>query len=348
MKIIVNGMGCNQSGAKLVLIKFLESYQFSSDLKVFMPFSKSMVTVSSSVRITKLNHKLFGQVLRPLYDLYITLYACFTNSDFVFNLSNYGLPFFNKEIVYIHSPMLVSETYYEASKGLAAKYKRFAFLYTLKKAHAIIVQTDHMKSTLKSFMNSTGIKTESKILVFKPQHEIPKHEERRPSEKSKLNFFYPTSLFPHKRADLAINGILLSQFNSRLSITIDDNKGFKSKRINFLGKINFDEVVNQFNSCDALLFTSEKETLGLPLLEALSLSKPAVLPNLPYAVEIYGEAGVYFDSFEPEDVAKAIDYLVSNLDVHKLKALERKESEFSIRLTWEEQWQKINEMVIDD
>lgn len=348
MNIIVNGIGCNLSGGKLVLNSFLKSYPFKNKSFAYIPSSINASSTKKALKVFYLSHKVFGQLFRPFFDFYISIYASFFGSGVVLNLSNYGLPFFNEEIVYVHNPLLVSEKYYESSTGFAIKYKRFAFLLTLKRARVIIVQTEHMKKTLQSFMMSNEIESSMRLFVFKPYHEIPKVQKSVISENSRVRFFYPASSFPHKRVDLAIKGILSAGTFSELSITADQSSYKQCDRLNFLGKIEFDEVIKQFNDCDALLFTSEKETLGLPLLEALSLSKPAVLPNLPYAVEIYGDAGVYFDSFEPSEVAKAIDYLVSNLDEYKERVALRKEAEFSTRITWEEQWQKIHEILTDE
>lgn len=341
MKVVVNGIGCNQTGAKLVLNSFIESYQSEHELIAFVPTTIDNTSKKDSITICRLNHKLVGQIFRPVYDLFISIYALVFGSGVVLNLSNYGLPLFNKEIVYVHNPLLVSEKFYQLNRGFSIRYKLFAFRLTLKKAKAIIVQTEHMKKTLLGFMSAYGIEAKGRLVVFKPYHVIPKLDLETNDEYSNILFFYPSSSFPHKRDDLAINGILNSKKLGKLVITVDQGLFEESEKVEFLGKVEFDEIIKHFNKCDALLFTSEKETLGLPLLEALSLSKPAVLPNLAYAKEIYGDAAVYFDEFKVKNVAEAIDNLITNFDVYKHKVFERNEVEFSNRISWHAQWKEI-------
>lgn len=341
MKIVVNGIGCNLTGGKLVLSSFIESYPGEYNLKAFVPLTIDKITNKGSITIFRLNHKLIGQVFRPVYDLFISIYASVFGSGVVLNLSNYGLPLFNKEIVYVHNPLLVTDKFYQINKGFSVRYKLFAFRLTLKRATAIIVQTEHMKKTLLTFMSDNGIEAKGRLIVFKPYHTIPKSHLLRYVNQSNFLFFYPSSSFPHKRGDLAINGIINSKKSAKLTITVDKGLFAESEKVEFVGKLKFDEIIEQYNKCDALLFTSEKETLGLPLLEALSLLKPAVLPNLAYAKEIYGDAAVYFDEFNVKNVAEAIDELIINFEAYKQKVLERNEIEFSNRISWYEQWEEI-------
>lgn len=341
MKVVVNGIGCNLTGGKLVLNSFIESYQSENKLIAFVPPTIDNASKKDSITVCRLNHKIIGQIFRPVYDLFISIYALVFGSGVVLNLSNYGLPLFNKEIVYVHNPLLVTEKFYQMNSGFSVRYKLFAFRLTLKRATAIIVQTEHMKKTLLSFMSDNGIETKGRLIVFKPYHTIPKRDLIKNINNSNILFFYPSSSFPHKRGDLAINGILNSKKSGKLVITVDKGLFEESEKVEFLGKVEFDEIIKHFNKCDALLFTSEKETLGLPLLEALSLLKPAVLPNLAYAKEIYGDAAVYFDEFKVKNVAKAIDDLITNFELYKQKALERNEVEFSNRISWHAQWKEI-------
>ena len=89
---------------------------------------------------------------------------------------------------------------------------------------------------------------------------------------------------------------------------------------------------------DALLFTSERETLGLPLLEALYFEKPAVLPNKAYAREIYGDAGVYYDEDTPESVCRAILFLIDHYAIHAALAKERKFTDQKTEYSWSRHW----------
>jgi glycosyltransferase involved in cell wall biosynthesis len=70
----------------------------------------------------------------------------------------------------------------------------------------------------------------------------------------------------------------------------------------------------------ALLFPSISEGFGLPVVEAMSVGKPAFLSRLTSLPEIGGDAAYYFDSFEPEAMVDAVRRGLADFDAHPLRA----------------------------
>lgn len=58
--------------------------------------------------------------------------------------------------------------------------------------------------------------------------------------------------------------------------------------------------------CDAFLFPSLSEGFGLPVAEAMTFGKPVFLSNLTSLPEVGGKEAYYFESFEPESMAKSL------------------------------------------
>lgn len=58
--------------------------------------------------------------------------------------------------------------------------------------------------------------------------------------------------------------------------------------------------------CDAFLFPSLSEGFGLPVAEAMTFGKPVFVSNLTSLPEVGGKEAYYFDSFEPERMAKTL------------------------------------------
>ena len=108
-----------------------------------------------------------------------------------------------------------------------------------------------------------------------------------------------------------------------------------------IGVISHEAALGHFAFSDALLFTSSRESLGLPLLEALHFGLPAVLPSLPYARAIYGDAGAYFESDEVAAVAAAMLACVRGREALSEKVSVRREHVRSGGVTWAEHWKKI-------
>ena len=77
-----------------------------------------------------------------------------------------------------------------------------------------------------------------------------------------------------------------------------------------------------YENCRALLFPSISEGFGLPVVEAMSVGKPAFLSRLTSLPEIGGEAAYYFDSFEPEAMIATIRAGLADFDAHPQRPAE--------------------------
>lgn len=62
---------------------------------------------------------------------------------------------------------------------------------------------------------------------------------------------------------------------------------------------------------DALIFPSEYEGFGIPLLEALSIGTPVIAPEIPVYKESFGTLPIYYESENKEDFLRALDKINS-------------------------------------
>lgn len=77
-----------------------------------------------------------------------------------------------------------------------------------------------------------------------------------------------------------------------------------------------------YQNCRALLFPSISEGFGLPVVEAMSVGKPAFLSRLTSLPEIGGQAAYYFDAFEPESMVETIRAGLADFDAHPQRPAE--------------------------
>ena len=77
-----------------------------------------------------------------------------------------------------------------------------------------------------------------------------------------------------------------------------------------------------YENCRALLFPSISEGFGLPVVEAMSVGKPAFLSRLTSLPEIGGNAAYYFDSFEPDAMADVVRRGLDDFAGHPQRAAE--------------------------
>jgi len=81
--------------------------------------------------------------------------------------------------------------------------------------------------------------------------------------------------------------------------------------------INDTELSELYQNARALVFPSLSEGFGLPPLEAMRLRCPVVASNATSIPEVCGDAAVYFDPLDVNDIAEKIKQVVSNEDLRR-------------------------------
>jgi glycosyltransferase involved in cell wall biosynthesis len=92
-------------------------------------------------------------------------------------------------------------------------------------------------------------------------------------------------------------------------ITNDDelNSFFEtSERIQFTGFVDDNELKKLVHQADFSVFPSLYEGFGLPPLEAMASGTAVAVSNIPVLKEICGDAVVYFDPNDHQDIAETI------------------------------------------
>lgn len=82
-------------------------------------------------------------------------------------------------------------------------------------------------------------------------------------------------------------------------------------RVDFLGSVDRDEIPGLFAGAEALLFGTECENAPITLLESLKAGCPVVASSIPASREFAGEAALYADSSRPEEIARAVDRILT-------------------------------------
>ena len=90
-------------------------------------------------------------------------------------------------------------------------------------------------------------------------------------------------------------------------------------RIKFLGFKDGEELACIYALSTIFCFPSFAESFGLPAAEAMAAGIPVVVSNTTSLPEICGDAGSYVDPAKPEDIAAAIDELLSNKNLYNEK-----------------------------
>jgi glycosyltransferase involved in cell wall biosynthesis len=122
--------------------------------------------------------------------------------------------------------------------------------------------------------------------------------------------------------------------NQEIVSLISQNKDY----IDYLGYISDEELVAVYNLATLFVYPSFYEGFGLPVLEAMACGTPVVCSNATSIPEVGGDAVVYCDPYNVDDITEKIEMLLNDEILQKdmiKKGLERAK-----QFTWEKSYKK--------
>ncbi len=257
------------------------------------------------------------------------------------------------------------EHYPEDIPASPLKYLRNYFTKFAKKATHILTVSEYSKQDI---VKSYGI-SPSKITVawngasesFMPLDPDEILEIRRQKTAGRPYFIFVGAIHPRKNVgrlveafgkfaqvnpdiDLMIVGeSLWTNKASSIPEVLEDLK----KRILFSGHVSLSELNKLMGAAFALTYIPYFEGFGIPLVEAMRCGLPIISGNLTCLPEVAGEAAIYVNPFDIEEVSKAMIYLAS--DEQKQAELAKKSLERAALFSWdytaETTWDVIEEIL---
>jgi hypothetical protein len=225
-----------------------------------------------------------------------------------------------KQVIFLHNTLIIQD-FPEQDFFQRIKFKILRVLFSINtsKISAVIVQTKVMKDlVIKKYP-----KFNSKVFILHlppPDIFIPyknaRKNKKRAKKSSSLSIFYPSSFYSHK------NHIFLSSLRSNFSsineliLTIDQasNPAPHAEYVKCVGVIHAKDTLAYYLEVDALVFFSLTESFGLPILEAMWIGLPIIVPDLPYARYLCGDEAIYFDPYEFKTFEEAVNFLIKKLN----------------------------------
>jgi glycosyltransferase involved in cell wall biosynthesis len=117
----------------------------------------------------------------------------------------------------------------------------------------------------------------------------------------------------------------------------------QKSHVHFLGYLEKSELVGVMAAAFALTYVPYFEGFGIPLVEAMRCGTPILCSNNTCLPEVAGDAAIYCDPFDEEDILLGLQRLRDEPDLREelsQKGLQRGE-EFSWDKTAQEAWKKI-------
>jgi glycosyltransferase involved in cell wall biosynthesis len=345
--VFINGLGCLESGARLVLRELLRSYPASGPRAwVVVPACnrEDFAGLPPQIRVVALSHAIIGRWLRPLFEGLVWAGGKLGLFSRILNLSHYGWCPGGHYTLYFHNELLLghADDVWVGRRGRPDALKRLWFHGCLRRAERIVVQTEKTAEKMRAYAAAQRIAVAPIAVVAPLPLSLPVAVAGTAERRFEFQFFYPASDFAHKRVELAVRGIALAQARDpRIGLVVTSAAAAADEpMVRRVGRIEHARAMAELAAADALLFTSREETLGLPLLEAMALGKPAVLPALDYAQAIYADAGIYFEEATPEAVAEAVLRCVRMRDELRGRVAGRAPVVWAERVPWAGHWER--------
>lgn len=190
---------------------------------------------------------------------------------------------------------------------------RWFFRRSCRDVCRVIVQSDVMKS----WVERDVVEARGKVHVVRPAIPTLDSHDQTASEAPVAmrsaggrRLLYIGNDQPYKNLGVLFEAARLARREDRdwtFFLTLPEPPRDIPGNVVFLGPLGRPQLAAALRAADALVMPSLVETVGLPMVESLSLGTPVIAADRPYAREFCGDAAVYFDPHEAGSLCEAID-----------------------------------------
>lgn len=203
---------------------------------------------------------------------------------------------------------------------------RFVMKNSVSRAEKIITPSNFVKDDL---VRRFRISKEKVVITYEgspSSFDISIYREGKILEKYNIGepyLLYVGSLYPHKNVESVIRALKLVKENVTLGIVSSRNvfaerfMGFVEKEnaeelVKFLGYVPDEELALLYKNAKAFIYPTLSEGFGLPGLEAMTADTPVLCSDIPVLHEVYGDAALYFDPKDADDIANKIKLILTD------------------------------------
>lgn len=225
--------------------------------------------------------------------------------DLIFSMQNIIIPFTQiKQTVYVHLPMAFTDYKLRFKENKILWFYQNILCYkiykSIRQSYKVIVQTEWMKQACIDKTKCDG----NKIVVVKPYIEFEKVESQSICDNNSIiTLFYPATAFEYKKHFDILESLKIlkekqnNKFKLILTITGYENRYAKKIRnyikkydlhVELIGNVDRSKIFQIYKK-SLLIFPSEVESFGMPLLEAKMMNSIIFSKNTKFAREILCE-----------------------------------------------------------
>lgn len=222
----------------------------------------------------------------------------------------------------------------------------------IRRAAKIITPTNTIKKNLierfvippeKIAVTYEGIPVRFHISIYESKKILEKYKIK------KSYLLYVGSLYPHKNVESVVRALKLIKDKEINLVIVSSRNVFAERFIGFVKKERVEELIKLlgyvpdeklavlYKNAEVFIYPTLSEGFGLPGLEAMAAGTPVVCSDIPVLHEVYGDAALYFDPKDTNDIANKIRQILKDNMTRSVlvKAGEKRVKQFS--------WQKMAE-----
>lgn len=178
----------------------------------------------------------------------------------------------------------------------------------------IIVPTNYWKKEIANHFNVS----QDKIMVT--YEAVSSKFKKGDLLKEKPFLLYVGNLYPHKNVPLLIQAA--EKLKIKLKIvcarSVFENRLPKSDFVEYLGRVSDKDLTSLYKSALCFVFPSKIEGFGLMGLEAMTAGCPVLAANASCLPEVYGDAAIYFDPNDLNDLISKIKLIISDQKLRQI------------------------------
>jgi hypothetical protein len=304
LKILVYATAAEIGGAVTILNQFYREAEMSKNYYFFI-LGKPLLKDKKNITIYNFGYIKKSWLFRILfYWVKLPKLVKEINPDRIISLNNTIISHTKiHQTIYLHQSLpfyktkinIFTEPYLWTVKNIVG----FLIKFSLKRVDKVIVQSNWLK---KRVINELRLDPLS-IQVQIPKLNIPNSQVDfiLPNiDKDKLNLIFPAGFIKYKNHDMVLTALEsldiedLKHIDIKFTLSASENKKVNKlyKRVQkhklpvkFIGYLNINEIYGYYKN-HYLLFPSEIETFGLPLLEARAMNTRIICLKTDFALEI--------------------------------------------------------------
>ena len=281
-----------------------------------------LINLKNKMEIKIAKPKTYNKYLSHLWTQFI---LPFHSGDIIFcpaNIAPCFVPSSKRLIVTIHDLAFI--TYSDSFSKFFRIYYKLMVPLIIKRADKIITVSNYSKKEIEQYYpNARGkvvvislgynlnFKTLENIKIKKQILYVGSLNER----KNFISVIKAFEIMNNKHYKLLIVGNFSSTFSLSDETQLILKKAKMNQNIEFVQGVSDDGLIKLYNESTVLIFPSFYEGFGLPVLESMACGTPVICSNTTSLPEVGGDAAVYCDPNNIEDIKNKIEIVLNNKEL---------------------------------